>query len=847
MRYPVLTISFLFMACFSTLNAQAGPGFDEKNLQIKWELISNNFKDTDHALTVFTLINDSKKPFPASGWTIYFTSNQEIEAAETMHGVTIGRVNGDVYKIAPTDTFTGIPAKSSLRVEYFSDGLVINYTATPAGMYIVWDNAPEIGHAISHFNIVPLKNTVPDMVSPEKVYKQNSTIQDIPADKLPKIFPTPVSYGMRYGQFIIKDDVEIQSEPAFKQEAEYLANALEEMLGKKIPVNYGPGAGKIVLQKTEKPEEAYHLNVWQDQITISASSGAGIFYGIQSLWSMMPPEAWNGVQKEIKIPDAEVDDAPRFGYRSLMLDVARNFKSKKDIFHVLDLMALYKMNVFHFHITDDEGWRVEIPGLPELTEVGAQRGHSTDSKKMLLASYGAGPEPGKTLGTGFYTRNDFIEILRYAKLRHIKVIPEIESPGHSRAAIKSMDARYEKYMKAGNPVEAEQYLLRDLNDQSVYSSAQQWTDNVMCVALPSVYQFIEKVVVELVGMYKEAGAPLTTIHMGGDEVPAGVWERSPVCRQFIQNNPTVKEIDDLWYYYYGRVNGILKTKGLFMSAWEEAGMRKTKLDGQKILIVNPRMANGGYQLHVWNNVVGWGHEDLPYKLANAGYKVVLSPVSNNYLDLAYCKHPDEPGLYWGGFQDLDKPFYFNPFDYYKTTVEGPDGNPINPAAFANKERLTDFGKTNIVGVEGLLWAENLRSVDQMEYLLLPKLLGVAERAWAKDPDWATENYKVEFDRLYARDWSQFVNVVGKRELPRLDYFSGGYKYRIPWAGAVVENGLVKVNLQLPGLAIRYTTDGSEPTVQSRMYKEPIAEKGVIKIKVFDGKGRGSLTTTIENK
>jgi hexosaminidase len=841
------TVLFLFMACFSTINAQAGPGFDEKNLHITWELVSNNNGVTDQAFTVFTLINDSKKPFPASGWTIYFTSNREIEAAQTMNGVSIGRVNGDVYKIVPGSTFTGIPAKSSMRIEYFSEGMIFNYTATPAGLYIVWDNAPETGHSISNFTIIPLKNTVPDMVTPEKVYKQNSTIQDIPADRLPKIFPTPVTSHFRSGAFVLNGDVTILSDQLFQQEAEYLATALSGMLGKKISVDYGAEPAKIVLQKGPQPEEGYALSVSEDQITISAGSGAGIFYGIQSLWSLMPPEAWNGIQKQINVPLAEVQDAPRFGYRSLMLDVARNFKSKKDIFHVLDLMALYKLNVFHFHITEDEGWRIEIPGLPELTEVGARRGHSADGKKMLPASYGAGPEPGKSLGTGFYTRNDFIEILRYAKVRHIQVIPEIESPGHSRAAIKSMEARYERYMKAGNPAEAEKYLLHDLNDKSVYSSAQQWTDNVMCVALPSVYQFVEKVVDELVSMYKEAGAPLTTIHLGGDEVPTGVWEKSPVCWQFIKDNPMVKSIDDLWVYYYGRVNNILKSKGLFLSAWEEAGLRKTKRDDQKVFIVNPRAANDGYQLHVWNNVVGWGNEDLPYKLANAGYNVVLSPVSNNYLDLAYLKHPDEPGLYWGGFQDLDKPFYFNPFDYYKTTVEGPNGYPINPAAFANKERLTDFGKTNIVGIQGLLWAENLRSVDQMEYLLLPKILGVAERAWAKEPDWATEKYKVEFDRMYARDWSQFVNMIGKRELPRLDYFSGGYKYRIPWAGAVAENGLVKVNLQLPGLVIRYTTDGTEPTVQSRLYKEPIAEKGVIKIKVFDGKGRGSLTTTIENK
>ncbi len=163
------------------------------------------------------------------------------------------------------------------------------------------------------------------------------------------------------------------------------------------------------------------------------------------------------------------------------------------------------------------------------------------------------------------------------------------------------------------------------------------------------------------------------------------------------------------------------------------------------MIVNPRFANNGFQLHVWTRT--GGGRRMPYRLANAGYKVVLSPVSNNYLDLAYCKHPDEPGYYWGGFQDIDKPFYFIPFDYYRTSVEDPSGNPVDPHVFDCKERLTDFGKSNIVGIQGLLWAENLRTVEDMEYLLLPKLLGVAERAWAKEPEWALETDKPQFEKM----------------------------------------------------------------------------------------------------
>jgi hexosaminidase len=362
---------------------------------------------------------------------------------------------------------------------------------------------------------------------------------------------------------------------------------------------------------------------------------------------------------------------------------------------------------------------------------------------------------------------------------------------------------------------------------------------------------MEKVVDELMGMYHEADAPLTTIHVGGDEVPAGAWEGSTECKKLIgapMNNETpVNEINDLWYYYLDKIHRMLADKGIQLSGWEEVGMRKTMLDGKHTLIPNGQFADKNIQLHVWLNMPGWGAEDLPFKLANLGYKVVLSPVSNNYFDLAYYKSPDEPGYYWGGFEDLDKPFYFVPFDNYKTSKEDAEGHPIDPAIFKNKERLTDYGKTNIVGIQGLLWSENLRSMDQVYYMLLPKLLALAERAWSQDPEWANAVDSSTGAALYNQSWSAFVNTVGKRELPRLNHFAGGFHYRIPTVGAIQKQGNILLNLQLPGLAIRYTTDGSEPTINSKKTSAIITEKGVIKIRVFDSIGRGSRTTTIENK
>ena len=483
--------------------------------------------------------------------------------------------------------------------------------------------------------------------------------------------------------------------------------------------------------------------------------------------------------------------------------------------------------------------------MPELTEVGARRGHTVNDEAFLHPSFGSGPDLASH-GTGFYTKDDFIDILKYAKDRHIAVIPEIETPGHARAAVAAMTARYNRLMKEGRKGDAEKYLLYHPQDTSKYRSVQRWYRNVIDVALPSTYTFLEKVTDEIRDMYKEADATLATIHFGGDEVPRGVWAGSPAVHALMKENGRVKTMDDLWYYFYGNINSMLKKKGLYLYGWEEIGMRNTRLDGRPHILPNPDFAGENIQVDVWNNVIGWGAEDLPYRLANAGYKVILSPVSNMYFDLAYQKAFDEPGYYWGGYLDIDKPFYFIPFDYYKNSTEDINGNTVTSQYFKGKERLTDYGKENIPGIQGLLWSETLKSPQQMEYMLLPKLLALAERAWVQNPAWATEKDSVKAALLYTKNWSQFLNVVGKREMPRLDYYAGGFHYRVPSVGASTINGNVVANIQFPGLAIRYTTDGKEPTVNSNLYTTPIPRKGPVHFKAFNSNGRGGKSVIINS-
>ncbi|MHA4810843.1 family 20 glycosylhydrolase [Flavitalea flava] len=892
----VLSVVGYFLFFCGSSNAQKNPqnpqAFDAGRLSVEWRFVKNFYELPPKAISTLTLTNKSDAEFPATGWKIYFNTNRAVDSKSVTGGVSILHKNGDLNCIAPLGNGSVLKKGDSMHIQFTWSDLTFNPSDVPNGFYLVWDKEPEKGYELNDFKMGPIVDDAAGFITAKQEYEQNARIKDMPAAGLPKIFPTPLSYKENGFEFLLNSGIPVITDPAFRNEAVYLADILAGLTGKRPEVIaravtasdlegataalIAPGAPgsttrssvqnrKILLQWGGQPggpalssangkpgnagqsdTAAYQLMVNGSVILIRSTSSEGLFYGIQSLVSLIDPGVWAGQKNEIKISGVEVKDSPRFGYRSLMLDVARNFQTKNELMRVLDLMALYKLNILHLHFMDDEGWRLEIPSLPELTEIGSRRGHTLDSKKFLPPSFGSGPATDRTTGSGHYTRTEFIELLKYAKIRHIRIIPEIESPGHARAAIKAMDVRYENYSRKGNRSEAERYLLRDLGDKSVYEGPQMWNDNVLCVALPSVYRFFDKVVDEIALMYREAGASLTTIHLGGDEVPTGAWEKSPLCAKLLKSDPSLKETTDLWRYYYHKLDSSLKSRGLVLSGWEEIAMRKTMVGGKAGMVVDPSFLKAGSQVHVWNNMIGGGEEDLPYRLANAGFKVILSCVSNNYFDMAYQKTPGELGYHWGGYTDVNKPFDFIPFDYYKNSKEDYWGNPVVPGYFSGKVRLTEEGKKNILGVQGLLFAENLPTVARLEYMLLPKLLSTAERAWAADPSWATEKDSIRAGQLYQDAWSTFSNILGKRELPRLNYLNGGYAFRIPPAGAVLENGILYLNSPVPGFTIRYSADGSEPGPASKIYTTPVTEKGTFKIRVYDTKGRGGRIVTLEN-
>ncbi|HEY6156028.1 MAG TPA: family 20 glycosylhydrolase [Gemmatimonadales bacterium] len=791
-------------------------GAAQTALQLRWEL-------TADSQATFTLTNRDTKPLPASGWAIYFSALHSADSGSVAAGFAIQDVLGDLHRIVPAASFAGLAPGATVKIPYVTQPLR-NRSFAPSGPYIVFDSAKDVGVPLSDYIAAPFERSH-DVVTPEAQFALDSAISDVPASELPPVFPTPLQVTKGTGELRLSAPPQITAGADLANEATFAADYLRPFFraGRKgtvppLRLEVGPVEG-------QSSPEAYELVI--DPATgvrIVGVSSAGVFYGLQSLRTFLPPPT---PAAGLVLPATRVVDAPRFGYRGFMLDVARNFQTKPAVLRTLDLLARYKLNVFHMHLTDDEGWRVEIAGLPELTTVGARRGHTLDSKRFLQPAFGSGPRVDQPWGSGFFSHADYIEIVRYAAARHIEVIPEIEMPGHARAAIKAMEARADRG-----------YSLSEPEDRSVYTSVQGYPDNVINPALESTYRFIERVVGDLAAMHREAGAPLRHIHMGGDEVPGGVWVGSPAVQAYMQAHG-LTSVDDLWFVFYGRIEQILKAQGLVPSGWEEIAVRKTRRDGRRAIIVNPGFAERGWRAYVWNNVPGWGAEDLAYRLANGGYDVVLSPVTNYYFDLAWNPNPEETGLDWGGFIDLRKPFQFIPFDYYRNA--GAD------SVFVGKDRLTDYGRAHIVGIQGNLWSETLGGDGRLDYMMVPKLFGLAERAWALQPDWARERDPARSAALYRAAWSRFVNVVGQRELPRLDREVPGLGYRIPTPGLKVEGGMVRCSVELPGFTLRYTTDGGEPTVRSAVVRGPIPLRGTVRVAAFSTTGRKGHTALVTTR
>jgi hexosaminidase len=454
-----------------------------------------------------------------------------------------------------------------------------------------------------------------------------------------------------------------------------------------------------------------------------------------------------------------------------------------------------------------------------------------------VPSLGSGPykNPDKSMGTGYYRRDTFIQLLQYAAEHHMDVIPEIDLPGHAHAAIVAINARYDRLSQAGKSEQASEYLLYHPEDTSRYESVQKWKNNAVDVGMESTYRFVEKIVSELDQMYKDAGLELTMMHIGGDEVSEGAWKGSPACHELIESDPEVETHYDLLKYFVSRASHILNTYDIRTAGWEEIGMKIE--NGKKV--PNAEFARYGFVPYVWNSVWGWGAEDLAYRMANEGFDVVLSNVTNLYLDLAYNKHPREPGLYWGGFVDTRTTWEFTLTDVKLCAETDLYGHPIDVESFDRFEPLREDAESHIIGIQGQLWGENARSRELLHYLMFPEALGLAERAWAKEPQWEKQSMPEKREKA----WNRFITIVGARELPRLA--RKGIAYRIPLPGAIVRNDTLHINNMYPGLNPVFQL-GNKP---ADTYSAPVSLQGreeIDRIQIWnrDNAGRESRKSVI---
>ncbi len=812
--HKLLYASILGLMSSSYVSAQSG---EPKGIDISWK-IAPTYDGLDKLDYMLVLKNTNKETVKLKDWELWFNSMFPA-VANSYPTHTITDLSGNLFKVQ--FKVGEIPSQDSLVLNYTSKYKIVNTSTAPNGFYFqhqaLKDKIVPVNYV--HYSIIK-RSALEEKKYLEDLFHRNALFATNKSSQL--ILPTPAKMSMSAETYVLPANPTIYIEKSFVDQQHFFNTLLSTKSGTLQDANIK------VLADPSLGEEAYTLEINKSGISIGASTSKGVFYGLQSIRSLLSPQDLL-VKSHRQFPYISVQDVPRYSYRGFMMDISRNFRDKYTIMKYLDIMAAYKLNIFHFHFTDDEGWRIEIPGLPELTAVGANRSPFFDNGLSIAPAYGSGD---RSTGGDYLSKEDFIEILKYAKERHITVVPELESPGHGRAAIKAMEARYTYYMQQGNKEEAERYLLHDLDDKSVYNSAQNWTDNVMNPALPSVYSFVEKVIDEFADMYHEAGLKLEKVSLGGDEVPNGVWEKSPKI-QALMRREKMKSVHEVWPYYVNKLNEICIAKGLKMAGWEEFGM----VNNGKGMRENKMLRNkSNMQLDVWNNMIGGGQEDLAYRLANAGYPTVLISASNLYFDMMWDDTFTEPGLKWATYADLHHSYSLLPESFFANIDTYYSGQKLGKEYFSKHVRLTEEGKANLIGIKGGLWAETVHSEAALDYMVFPRFFSLAERAWSAERDYESEE---TFDPTRLNiDYTKFITKIGTNELPK---WSGVMNYRLPNVGIKEENGIVYANLEYPGFDIYYTVDGSVPSKNSIKYtnQKPlrIQEGATLAFAAIDAQGR----------
>lgn len=460
-----------------------------------------------------------------------------------------------------------------------------------------------------------------------------------------------------------------------KKIAQQLAVQLSAPTGFKANIK----EGKTLLPKsillslaneTGLPNDGYRLKVTPQGITLTANAPAGFFYGIQTLVQLLPPAIASKTEKEERewdIPAVTIEDYPRFGWRGLMLDVSRHFFTVAQVKDYIDQMVKYKFNLLHLHLTDDQGWRIEIKSLPKLTEVGAWRVERTGTFGTFPK-----PQPGeKATYGGFYTHEDIKELVKYAAERFVNIMPEIDVPGHSLAALASYPELSctpgEYYVSPGD-----RFMVWPGGGQHFYGLL----DNTICPANEKAYEFLDKVFTEVAQLF-----PFPYIHMGGDETARNFWEKNEKIKALMQKE-NLKDLDEVQSYFVKRVEKIINSKGKKMIGWDE-------------------ILQGGLAPNA--AVMSWRGMKGGIEAAKMGHEVVMSPTDFAYIDYMQGDASIEPPVY--ATLRLKKAYQFEPL---------PDGVDA---------KLIKGGQAN-------LWTEQVYNMRHAQYMTWPRAFAIAEALWS---------------------------------------------------------------------------------------------------------------------
>jgi len=576
------------------------------------------------------------------------------------------------------------------------------------------------------------------------------------------VIPEPQHMELQSGSFCVNSKTKIVI-PEMNDEISRIAAFLNERFS--VAAGYEM---EVTDEMTDSPavffmnsglaHEEYAIVVEPKRVVIEYGDGAGAFYGVQTLLQLLPTKIYSSEKvRGVKwtIPCCSIEDKPRFKYRGMHLDVCLHFFDMDFLKRYIDLMAMHKVNVFHWHLTEDQGWRLEIKKYPLLTEKGQWR------KETVIGTLASGFYDGKPHG-GYYSQEEVRELVKYAADRYVTIVPEIEMPGHALAAIAC-------------------YPELSCGLEESYETATRWGvfKQVYCPK-DETFKFLEDVMDEVFELF-----PSKLVHVGGDECPKASWKKCEHCQKLIKELG-LKDEFELQSWFITRMEKYINSKGHEIIGWDE-------------------ILQGGLAPNA--KVMSWLGEEGGIKAAKQHHEVVMAPYPKYYLDYWQADPESEP-LAMGGPTTLRTMYEYNPVP----------------------EVLTPEEQKYIIGVEGCVWTEYMPTPARVEYMAYPRMAAIAEAGWTNDEhkDWE------DFTRRLETQFARYDEID-------LEYCKAFYNPFIELHKDGPYDKIVTISVDAPGAEIRYTVDGTEPSLSSTLYELPfvLTPQQVVKASAFrDGKQVG---------